>query len=164
MTTNEEIINKHLPTGLNWTDLDVSNLMNLARVDERDKEAKVEAHTHVSMKAFDKGYELGCQETKEKTDKFIEEWRDHFYHNVDGCEGDANRMLNDWKELSCPENNQSPERSQIAVTEQGSNNSTACSPVSAQPLDSLTGKGLCKNCGKFKAYHNCWKFEEVKGK
>ncbi len=35
----------------------------------------------------------------EKLDEFVENWRDHFYHNVDGCEADADDMLKDWERI-----------------------------------------------------------------
>ncbi len=34
-----------------------------------------------------------------KINKFVEDWRDHFYHGVDGCEADADDMLSDWERL-----------------------------------------------------------------
>ncbi len=35
----------------------------------------------------------------EEISKFVEDWRDHFYHGVDGCEADADDMLKDWERL-----------------------------------------------------------------
>ncbi len=35
----------------------------------------------------------------EEISEFVESWRDHFYHEHDGCEGDADDMLKDWEEL-----------------------------------------------------------------
>lgn len=93
-----------------------AELMNLARADamrlvqEKEKGFIVEDRTPEFDFALEstkeryrkEGFDKGCLETKEKADKFIEEWRGHFYHNVDGYEDDADRMLSDWKELSCP--------------------------------------------------------------
>ncbi len=32
-------------------------------------------------------------------DEFVESWRDHFYHEADGFEEDADDMLKDWGRL-----------------------------------------------------------------
>jgi hypothetical protein len=35
----------------------------------------------------------------EDVDTFIESWRDFFYHEIDGCEAEADDMLREWNEL-----------------------------------------------------------------